>query len=99
MPSNRHTFSEISPWMYGLNSSGQIVPQYGPAQAATLDAQLARLRAARIPVVPTLANVVQGQWAYQPVITSILYIPRVRRSEEHTSELQSLRHLVCRLLL
>src|SRR5437899_12434852 len=26
-------------------------------------------------------------------------IARVRRSEEHTSELQSLRHLVCRLLL
>src|SRR5437899_8591383 len=24
---------------------------------------------------------------------------RIRRSEEHTSELQSLRHLVCRLLL
>src|ERR1039458_8343390 len=24
--------------------------------------------------------------------------PRARRSEEHTSELQSLRHLVCRLL-
>src|SRR5437899_7145770 len=26
-------------------------------------------------------------------------LARVRRSEEHTSELQSLRHLVCRLLL
>src|SRR5262245_66257042 len=26
-------------------------------------------------------------------------LPHVRRSEEHTSELQSLRHLVCRLLL
>src|SRR5262245_62324151 len=25
--------------------------------------------------------------------------PAIRRSEEHTSELQSLRHLVCRLLL
>src|SRR5258705_5481789 len=25
--------------------------------------------------------------------------PTIRRSEEHTSELQSLRHLVCRLLL
>src|SRR5438045_7333869 len=25
--------------------------------------------------------------------------PKVQRSEEHTSELQSLRHLVCRLLL
>ena len=76
--SNQHTFSEMSPWMYGLNSSGQIVPQYGPAQAATVNAQLARMRAARIPLVPTLANVVQGQWAYQPVITNILYIPRVR---------------------
>src|ERR1039458_10571229 len=26
-------------------------------------------------------------------------IPAMKRSEEHTSELQSLRHLVCRLLL
>src|SRR5437899_10114421 len=26
-------------------------------------------------------------------------LPKRRRSEEHTSELQSLRHLVCRLLL
>src|SRR5262245_62874601 len=28
-----------------------------------------------------------------------VFHPRVARSEEHTSELQSLRHLVCRLLL
>src|ERR1035441_11104453 len=27
------------------------------------------------------------------------WVPRIWRSEEHTSELQSLRHLVCRLLL
>src|SRR5205814_9850668 len=27
------------------------------------------------------------------------FLERIRRSEEHTSELQSLRHLVCRLLL
>jgi spore germination protein len=76
--SNQRTFSEMSPWIYGLNSSGQIVPQYAPAQAATVDAQLARLRAARIPLVPTLANVVQGKWVYQPVITDILHIPGVR---------------------
>src|SRR5437899_5621478 len=30
---------------------------------------------------------------------SPLYVPAATRSEEHTSELQSLRHLVCRLLL
>ena len=76
--SNRETFSEVSPWMYGLNSSGRIVPQFAPAQAAAVDAQLARLRAARIPLVPTLANVVQGTWVYQPVLTSILHIPGVR---------------------
>src|SRR5258705_9076894 len=29
----------------------------------------------------------------------VLSVIRSRRSEEHTSELQSLRHLVCRLLL
>jgi spore germination protein len=75
---NPNTFSEMSPWMYGLNGSGQIVPQYSPAQAATVDAQLARLRAARIPLVPTLANVVGGTWVYQPVVTSILYVPRLR---------------------
>lgn len=76
--SNQHTFSEMSPWIYGLNSSGQIVPQYAPAQAATVDAELTRLRTARIPLVPTLANVVQGKWVYQPVITDILHISGVR---------------------
>src|SRR5438045_9065770 len=30
---------------------------------------------------------------------SLSFDPYLRRSEEHTSELQSLRHLVCRLLL
>src|SRR5437899_8000575 len=29
----------------------------------------------------------------------VQFIPTMMRSEEHTSELQSLRHLVCRLLL
>lgn len=76
--SNSATFSEVSPWMYGLNSSGQIVPQYSPAQAPAIQAQLARLRAARIPLVPTLANVIHGNWVYQPVMTSILYNPRVQ---------------------
>src|SRR5438045_4761068 len=36
--------------------------------------------------------------AARPAVLSALP-PHRRRSEEHTSELQSLRHLVCRLLL
>src|SRR5262245_64226335 len=34
-----------------------------------------------------------------PARLPALRLKRVERSEEHTSELQSLRHLVCRLLL
>jgi spore germination protein YaaH len=73
-----NTFSEMSPWIYGLDRNGQIVPQYGAAEAAEVNAQLTRLRAARIPLVPTIANIVAGTWAYQPVITNILHIPRLR---------------------
>jgi spore germination protein YaaH len=72
--SNRHDFSEISPWIYGLDSNGRVVPQYGPAQQAALDADLARLRAAGFPIVPTIANMTQGNWAY-PAIARILHSP------------------------
>src|SRR5471030_2497839 len=41
-----------------------------------------------------LANVAIGA-----ALAPHLYAGRLARSEEHTSELQSLRHLVCRLLL
>src|SRR5437899_9619955 len=37
--------------------------------------------------------------ASTPFVTSFSIACREGRSEEHTSELQSLRHLVCRLLL
>ena len=71
---NPRTFSEMSPWIYGLNASGQIVPQYPPEEAASVEAQLARLRAAHVPLVPTLANVIGGRWVYQP-IAGILHDP------------------------
>src|SRR5947199_2742964 len=32
-------------------------------------------------------------------VSVVPFVPSTSRSEEHTSELQSLRHLVCRLLL
>src|SRR5258708_24613070 len=35
----------------------------------------------------------------RPILASMPVIPQPRRSEEHTSELQSPDHLVCRLLL
>src|SRR5262245_64436323 len=38
-------------------------------------------------------------WIFKSCGHSDHPVPRAPRSEEHTSELQSLRHLVCRLLL
>src|SRR5438045_6959312 len=39
------------------------------------------------------------RWELAIAVTSAVERPFAARSEEHTSELQSLRHLVCRLLL
>src|SRR5262245_42414253 len=42
----------------------------------------------------------RGQTISQPFIVALMTdLMDIKRSEEHTSELQSLRHLVCRLLL
>lgn len=59
-------FTEVSPWIYGLGPHGQIVDQV-PARAAETTAAMNRLRALGIPLVPTIANVTNGRWAYEPV--------------------------------
>src|ERR1035441_10726957 len=51
-------------------------------------------RGSRVEATAETAAVRQRSSQRQPT-----WMPRARRSEEHTSELQSLRHLVCRLLL
>src|SRR5262245_5565977 len=52
------------------------------------------------PPLARAQNATEEQWA-TAVQRSLLFFARASggRSEEHTSELQSLRHLVCRLLL
>src|SRR5258705_2248441 len=42
---------------------------------------------------------VRGFWAMIVIAVLVVEVVVTLRSEEHTSELQSLRHLVCRLLL
>src|SRR5262245_65158096 len=49
--------------------------------------------------VPDGSGGVIAIWRDNRADSGDLYAQRVSRSEEHTSELQSLRHLVCRLLL
>jgi spore germination protein len=59
--------SEVSPWLYGLTASGQIDTQYPASQGAAVAAGIRRLRAAGQPVVPSIANITGGRWAYRPV--------------------------------
>ncbi len=73
LAANRGTFNEVSPWIYGLASNGQIVPQ-APEAAAQTTAGMAQLRKLGIPVVPSIANRFNDQWAYEPV-ARILHDP------------------------
>src|SRR5438552_8381487 len=50
-------------------------------------------------VIAALALALPKQEAVGAATLAIVRIPAARRSEEHTSELQSPDHLVCRLLL
>src|SRR5262245_63235076 len=61
--------------------------------------------AARLNITPArvrqmvTAGVIRGEKYGRDVLIPESQVAIAKRSEEHTSELQSLRHLVCRLLL
>jgi spore germination protein YaaH len=64
---HRGLVDEISPWVYGLSPDGAIVPQYGPGAAAGIEADLTRLRAAGLPIAPSLANATAEGFCRRPV--------------------------------
>jgi spore germination protein len=70
------TFTEVSPWVYGLTATGQIAAQ-APQRAEETDAATHRLRILGIPLIPSIANVTDGRWAYHPVGT-MLHDPAAR---------------------
>jgi spore germination protein YaaH len=84
---NRGDVNEVSPWVYGLDTRGDIVNQYPAGQRTSVAGDMARLRAAGLRIVPTLANVVGGDFAYQP-IAAILHDPR--RTEAHIDAIVNL---------
>jgi spore germination protein len=78
---NRHDVNEVTPWIYGLAPGGAIVPQYASGQqAAAGRADIARLRAAGLLVVPSIANVTHGKFSYQP-IGRVLHDPASARAQ------------------
>lgn len=71
---NRANITEVSPWMYGLDADGNIINQYPDSVSGTVTADISRMRAQGLRLVPTLANVIDGDFAYQPV-AAILHDP------------------------
>src|SRR5262245_50614197 len=81
----------------GLNDSGGARIQEGVLSlGAYADVFLRNtLASGVVPQISAILGPCAGGAVYSPAITDFT----IMRSEEHTSELQSLRHLVCRLLL
>jgi spore germination protein len=75
---NRQDVNEVSPWIYGISPSGAVVVQTTQGQAATATADMDKLRAAGMRVVPTIANITSGKWSDQP-IEGILHNPALMR--------------------
>ena len=77
---NRKAVNEVSPWIYGLTATGDIVPQYPPGQAKAVTADIARLRAAHLPIVPSIANITGGAWDYRAV-AHVLHNPALMHQQ------------------
>ena len=68
--------TEASPSIYAIDAAGDVTDQYAPSAAAATAASLAQLRKAGVRLVPTIANVVNGGFTYQPLAT-ILHNPNL----------------------
>jgi spore germination protein len=84
---NTKAVNEVSPWIYGLNSSGEVTPMYPGAQGPQIATDLKRLEDAHLRMVPSIANITDGKWAYQP-LARILHDPALTR--QHVEAIVSL---------
>ncbi|MBX6748604.1 MAG: peptidoglycan hydrolase [Micromonosporaceae bacterium] len=85
--SNPSGIGEVSPWIYGLDQSGRIVIQYGPDMAADVANNIEKLRYMNVRIVPSLANITDGAWSYEP-IAGILH--DALRMRQHVADIVQL---------
>lgn len=87
LTTHRQAVNGVSPWMYGLGNDGRITTQFPPEDADKVAHNLDRLREAGLPIMPTLANITEGRWAYQPV-ARMLHDPELMR--RHVADIVAL---------
>jgi spore germination protein len=71
---NRRAVDEISPWTYGIGPDGSVVSTVPAQDAATATATMGKLRALDIPLMPSVSNMVGGDFSYDAV-APILHDP------------------------
>ncbi len=84
---NKKAVNEVSPWMYGISEDGRINHQYPPDREEAVAENVKQLRSAGIPIVPSLANITDGKWSYEP-IARVLHDPELTR--QHVREIVEL---------
>lgn len=78
---------EVSPWTYGIGPDGTVVSTVPPDEEATARAALERLRATGRPLVPSVSNMVDGQWS-TAAVGSVIHDPA--RTDRHVRALTEL---------
>src|ERR1035438_4473869 len=91
-----------NPWWEGDHAIGKPFREFRPRAYFDLFLPLIKAQSVRRAIVlmgpRRVGKTVMIYHAIQALLSEGV-LPQSLRSEEHTSELQSLRHLVCRLLL
>lgn len=85
--SHTEAFTEVSPWMYGLDPRGRVVSQIPRDRAGQTRAALRSLRDTELRFTPSVANMTRGAWSYDSV-APILHDPE--RRKQHVREIVDL---------
>lgn len=62
---------EISPWTYGIGPGGSVVSTVPPESTASATAAVERLRATGRPLMPSVSNMVGGEWSTGAVVAML----------------------------
>ncbi|MCD2195927.1 glycosyl hydrolase family 18 protein [Actinomycetospora endophytica] len=64
---NPHAVGEISPWIYTIGSNGNVTSAVPPQDTATATATMTKLRSLGVPIMPSVSNMVGGDFSYGAV--------------------------------
>ncbi|SDP94425.1 Glycosyl hydrolases family 18 [Actinopolyspora xinjiangensis] len=85
--SHTEAFTEVSPWMYGLDPAGRVVSQIPSDRAGRTRAAMNSLRGTELRFTPSIANMTHGAWSYDSV-APLLHDPE--RRKRHVREIVDL---------